>query len=140
MDQPLGLTLRETLAILLLILSLAGNWLQLYRHRLHTGAIHNGLVAAFNSIGWLLARCVSTTRDLAERIERTEKWAPQHGPLGEFRTFSVDTEFMLRQLHELLVGSARTLGVKDPRWQAGEFGYTPEELEKFRRSFAEWRP
>ena len=137
MDQPIGLTVREALGILALLLSLAGNGFQLYRHGVYRRTVHHGLVAAFNSVGWLVVRCMNAARDLSDRIERTEKWAPQQGIMVEFRNFSVDTEFMLRELHEQLVASAKTLQAKDARWQVGEFGYTHEEIEKFRRAFTD---
>jgi hypothetical protein len=134
MDQLIGLSVREALGILTLLFSLAGNGFQLYRQRLYIRTIYNWLVAAFNNIEWLLERCTIRSKELAERAGIAEK--PGTGGAGdrvvlkEFRDFSVETEYMLRGLHEHLVAVAKTLRRRDKRWQAGEFGYKPGEVEK----------
>ncbi len=135
MDQPIGLSLREGLGILTLILSLVGNGFQLYRQWHYGNTIYNGLVGTFNNIGWLLARCMNRTGELNQRISGHA--GGQEALLGEFRDFSMETEFHLRALHEQLVAIARTLRRRDRRWQAGEFGYTPEEVERIRRAFSQ---
>jgi hypothetical protein len=59
--------------------------------------------------------------------------------MKEFREFSLDTEFNLRGLLEQLVAVAKTLKSRDQRWSSGEFGYTPDEIEKIRKVFAQAR-
>lgn len=134
-STPFTLSVRETLGIITLIMSLVGNGFQWYRQFLYKRTIYNGLVAAFNSIGWILARCMNKTREVAERIDQGTGDNAGGANLREFREFSQETEFMLRVLHEQLVGSAKTIKAKDTRWQAGEFGYSREEIERFRQVF-----
>ena len=119
----------------LLILSLLGNAFQLYRQGLYGKTIGNELVSIFNSIAWSLARCVNKTRELDERLPGQKIAAPVL--LKEFREFSVDSEFILRALREQLVSVARNLRRKNKRWGEGQFGHTPEEIEKMRRVFAD---
>jgi hypothetical protein len=135
----------------LLILSLLGNAFQLYRQGLYGKTIGNELVSIFNSIAWSLARCVNKTRELDGRLPGQKIADPVL--LKEFREFSVDSEFILRALREQLVSVARNLSLralreqlvsvarnlrrKDKRWGEGQFGHTPEEIEKMRRVFAD---
>ncbi len=119
----------------LLILSLLGNAFQLYRQGLYGKTIGNELVSIFNSIAWSLARCVNKTRELDERLPGQKIADPVL--LKEFREFSVDSEFILRALREQLVSVARNLRRKNKRWGEGQFGHTPEEIEKMRRVFAD---
>lgn len=119
----------------LLILSLLGNAFQLYRQGLYGKTIGNELVSIFNSIAWSLARCVNKTRELDGRLPGQKIADPVL--LKEFREFSVDSEFILRALREQLVSVARNLRRKDKRWGEGQFGHTPEEIEKIRRVFAD---
>jgi len=119
----------------LLILSLLGNAFQLYRQGLYGKTIGNELVSIFNSIAWSLARCVNKTRELDGRLPGQKIADPVL--LKEFREFSVDSEFILRALREQLVSVARNLRRKDKRWGEGQFGHTPEEIEKMRRVFAD---
>ena len=134
MDQQLGLSVREALGILTLILSLVGNAFQFYRQKLYARTIYNGLVATFNNIGWVLARCMQKTKEVSDRERDMGRGAPERAIFREFLDYSLDTEFKLRGLHEHRVGVAKTLRSKDQRWQAGEFGYTRDELERFRAS------
>ena len=119
----------------LLILSLLGNAFQLYRQGLYGKTIGNELVSIFNSIAWSLARCVNKTRELDGRLPGQKIADPVL--LKEFREFSVDSEFILRALREQLVSVARNLRRKGKRWGEGQFGHTPEEIEKMRRVFAD---
>ncbi len=119
----------------LLALSLLGNAFQLYRQGLYGKTIGNELVSIFNSIAWSLARCVDKTRELDGKLTGQKIADPVL--LKEFREFTVDSEFMLRALREQLVSVARNLRRKDKRWEEGQFGHSPEEIEKMRRVFAD---
>lgn len=121
--------------IILLIFSLLGNAFQLYRQRFYGKTLCNELMSTFNSVAWMLARCVNKTKELDERstADKTGDLALQK----EFREFSLDTEFMLRALHEQLVAVARNLGRRNKSWKAGQFGYTLEEVQRIRRTFSE---
>lgn len=121
--------------IILLIISLLGNAFQFYRQRFYGKTICNELVSTFNSVAWMLARCVNKTRELDERPT-----ADKPGDLAlqkEFREFSLDTEFILRALHEQLVAVARNLRRRDKSWKTGQFGYTLEEVQRIRKAFSE---
>ncbi len=115
----------------LLILSLLGNAFQLYRQSLYGKTIGNQLVSTFNSIAWSLTRCTGKTRELDERL--TGQKIAEPVLLKEFREFTVDSEFILRALNEQLISVARNLRRKDQRWGEGQFGHSPEEIEKLRR-------
>ncbi len=119
----------------LLTLSLLGNAFQLYRQGLYGKTIGNELVSIFNSIAWSLARCVNKTRELDGKLTGQKIADPVL--LKEFREFTVDSEFILRALREQLVSVARNLRRKDKRWVEGQFGHSPEEIEKMRRVFAD---
>ena len=119
----------------LLILSLLGNAFQLYRQGLYGKTMGNELVSTFNSIAWSLARCVNKTRELNGRLTGQKIADPVL--LKEFREFTVDSEFIVRALREQLVSVARNLRRKDQRWGEGQFGHTPEEIEKMRGVFAD---
>ncbi len=119
----------------LLILSLLGNAFQLYRQGLYGKTIGNELVSTFNSIAWSLARCVNKTRELDGRLMGQKIAEPVL--LKEVRVFTVDSEFIVRALSEQLVSVARNLRRKDKRWGEGQFGHTPEEIEKMRGIFAD---
>src|SRR3989442_1377793 len=56
LSQPVGWTINDILGLILLLLSLGGNAYQWQQQRVYSKTIYNGLVAAFNSIGWLLVR------------------------------------------------------------------------------------
>ena len=116
---------------LLLILSLVGNAFQLYRQTLHDKTIGNVLVSTFNSIAWSLTRCTSKTRELDGRLTGQKIADPVL--LKEFREFTVDSEFILRTLNEQLISVARNLRRNDKRWREGQFGHSPEEIERLRR-------
>ena len=73
---------------------------------------------------------MNRTRELNNRTKAADKYVLESTALREFRDYSLETEFMLRVLHEQLVGVAKTLSAKDKRWQAGQFGYTPEEIKR----------
>ena len=120
---------------ILLIFSLLGNAFQFYRQRFHGKTICNELVSTFNSVAWLLARCVNKTKELDERT--TGERAGDLSLHKEFREFSLDTEFMLRALHEQLVAMARNFRRRDRSWRAGQFGYTLEEVQRIRRAISE---
>ena len=130
LGQSLPLTLGDAVGVVVLLLSLGGNGFQLYQQRVYAKTVYNGLVSTFNSIGWLLARCMNRTGELNKRITSADKYVLESTALREFRDYSLETEFMLRVLHEQLVGVAKTLSAKDKRWQAGQFGYTPQEIER----------
>lgn len=115
----------------LLILSLMGNAFQLYRQSLYGKTIGNQLVSTFNSISWSLTRCTGKTMELDERLTGQKIADPVL--LKEFREFTVDSEFILRALNEQLISMARNLRRKDQRWEEGQFGHSPEEIEKLRR-------
>jgi len=119
----------------LLILSLLVNAFQLYRQGLYRKTIGNELVSTFNSIAWSLARCVNKTRELDGRLTGQKIADPVL--LKEFREFTVDSEFIVRALREQLVSVARNLRRNDKRWREGQFGHTPEEIEKMRGVFAD---
>ena len=125
----------EKLIIALLVLSLLGNVFQSYRQRVYGNTLSNQMEAAFNSVAWLLARCMGKTKELSERD--SEQKGEGTALLKEFREFSLNSEFTLRALHEQLVVVARSLKQKDRRWKTGQFGYTAEEVEKIRGTFAE---
>ncbi len=121
--------------IILLIFSLLGNAFQFYRQRFYGKTLCNELMSTFNSVAWMLARCVNKTKEIDERST-----ADKAGDLAlqkEFREFSLDTEFMLRALHEQLVAVAKNLGRRDKSWKAGQFGYTLEEVQIMRRTCSE---
>jgi len=130
LGQSLSLTLGDAVVVVVLLLSLASNGFQLYQQRVYSKTVYNGLVSTFNSIGWLLARCLNRTGELNNRIKAADKYVLESTALREFRDYSLETEFMLRVLHEQLAGVAKTLSAKDKRWQAGQFGYTPQEIER----------
>ncbi|MFQ5851090.1 MAG: hypothetical protein ACE5JU_10955 [Candidatus Binatia bacterium] len=125
----------QGLSIAILFLSLLGNAFQFYRQRLYGKTTYNGLVSTFNSVAWLLARCMNKTRELDGRSSAGK--ADNPALLKEFREFAVDTEFILRTLREQLVAVARNLRKKDKRWEEGQFGYTPGEVEEIRKAFTE---
>jgi len=126
------LTASDLIGLILLILSLAGNAFQLYQQRVYGRTIYNGLVGTFNSIGWLLARCMNKTAELGETLAHATSSDPC---LAHFYDYSLETEFHLRGLHEQLVSIAKTLRSDDQRWQAGQFGLTNEEIQRIRDRF-----
>jgi hypothetical protein len=132
MDTQVTLTAREILGVATLAVSVVLNIFQFYRARLYKNTLYNGLVGAFNSIGWILARCMNRTEELRYRLRRLRGEERPWWITREFRFFSVETEFKLRQLHEQLVSIAKTLRTRDQRWQAGEFGLSPEQLQGLR--------
>jgi len=130
LSQPLPVTLGEGVGVaLLLLLSLAVNAFQFHQRRVYIRTLYNELVAIFNSIGWLLVRCMSRTEELESRIKTPEKYVAESTILREFRNYSRETEFLLRVLHEQLVGMAKTLGVR------GHLGYFPEEKEQLEERY-----
>ncbi|MFQ5917729.1 MAG: hypothetical protein ACE5I0_07975 [Candidatus Binatia bacterium] len=132
----LGLKEERTIGIaILLVFSLLGNAFQFYRQRFYGKTICNELVSTFNSVAWLLARCVNKTKELDGRT--TDKKAGDRSLHKEFREFSLDTEFMLQALQEQLVAVARNLLRRDRSWNADQFGYSLEEVQKIRRAFSE---
>ncbi len=130
LGQLLPLTLGDVVAVVILLLSLGGNAFQLYRQRVYTKTVYNGLIGIFNSIGWLLARSVNKASQLNNRIEGADRYVLESGALRGFRDFCRETDFMLCVLHEQLVSVAKTLRGKDKRWQAGQFGYAPADIER----------
>ena len=130
LSQSLPLTLGDAVCVVVLLLSLVGNGFQLYQYRVNAKSVYNGLVSTFNSIGWLLARCMNRTGELNDRIKGPDRYVLESSALREFRDYSQETEFMLRVLHEELVGVAKTLRKRDKRWRAGQFGYSPQEIER----------
>ncbi len=120
---------------ILLVVSLLGNAFQFYRQRFYGKTICNELVSTFNSVAWLLARCMNKTKELDERS--ADEKPVDRSLHKEFREFSLDSEFMLRALHEQLVAVARNLLQRDKRWKAGQFGYSLEEVQKIRRAFSD---
>ena len=136
LSQPVGWTINDILGLILLLLSLGGNAYQWQQQRVYSKTIYNGLVAAFNSIGWLLVRTMQRTQDVARSIESGKVREDCLALADSFRAFSLETEYHLRSLHEQLVGVAKMLSRKDSRWQAGEFGYTPEEIRAIRERFS----
>jgi len=137
MESQVSLSVREILGVVTLTVSLVLNIFQFYRSRLYRRTIYNGLVGAFNSIGWVLARCMNRTSNLSTRLAEARSDDQSKVAINEFRSYSEESEFMLRQLHEQLVAIAKTLQSNDQRWQAGEFGYTKEEIEKIRKALTE---
>lgn len=135
--EQIQLTIREMLVAGALVFSLIGNGAQLHRQRLHAKAAYNGLVGAFNSIAWLLARCLRKTQELEGRAGSGKEMA--EALLKEFREFSLDTEFGLRGLQEQLISVAMTFRPKDKRWREGQFGHTPQEIEKIRKALSKDR-
>jgi hypothetical protein len=128
--QPLQLTVGEAVVVVvLLLLALAGNALQLYQRRVYIRTVYNALVGTFNSVGWLLARCMSRTEQLNSRVKGADRYVAEAAILREFRDYSLETEFKLRVLHEQLVSMAKTLSVK------GHWGYTPEEQERIEERY-----
>jgi len=128
--QPLPLTLGEAVGVvLLLLLSLAANALQLYQRRVYIRTVYNELVGTFNSIGWLLVRCVSRTEELDSRVKVPDRYVAESTVLRAFRDYSLETEFLLRVLHEQLVGMAKTLSVR------GHWGYSQEEKERIEERY-----
>src|SRR5438093_11972113 len=134
LSQSLPLTLGDEVGVVVLLLSLVGNGFQLYQQRVYAKTVYNGLVSTFNSIGWLLARCMNRTGELNKRITSADKYVLESTALREFRDYSLETEFMLRVLHEQLVGVARNLSAKDKGWQACQFGYTDQGVERMQES------
>jgi hypothetical protein len=130
LGQSLSLTVGDAVGLVVLLLLLAGNAFQLHQQRVYSKTVHNGLGSTFNSIGWLLARCMNRTGELNNRIKTADRYVLESTALREFRDYSLETEFMLRVLHEQLVGVATTLNAKDKRWQAGQFGHTPQQIER----------
>lgn len=130
LGQSLSLTLGDAVGVMALLLLLAGNAFQFYRQRVYTKTVYNQLVSTFNSIGWLLARGMNKTGELNNRISDPEKYVMESAALREFRDYSLETEFMLRVLHEQLVSVAKTLSGKDRKWQAGHFWFTPDEMKR----------
>ena len=130
LSQPLPVTLGEGVGVaLLLLLSLAVNVFQFHQRRVYSRTLCNELVAIFNSIGWLLVRCMSRTEELESRIKTPDKYVAESAILREFRNYSRETEFLLRVLHEQLVGMAKTLSVR------GHLGYFPEEKERLEERY-----
>ena len=72
---------------------------------------------------------MSRTEELESRIKTPEKYVAESTILREFRNYSRETEFLLRVLHEQLVGMAKTLGVR------GHLGYFPEEKEQLEERY-----
>jgi hypothetical protein len=120
---------------ILLGVSLLGNAFQFYRQRFYGKTICNELVSTFNSVAWLLTRCVNKTKELDGRTG--DERAVDRSLHKEFREYSLDSEFMLRALHEQLVAVARNLLRKDKRWKTGQFGYSLEEVQKIRMAFSD---
>ena len=130
LSQPLPVTLGEGVGVaLLLLLSLAVNAFQFHQRKVYIRTLYNELVAIFNSIGWLLVRCMSRTEELESRIKTPDKYVAESTILREFRNYSRETEFLLRVLHEQLVGMAKTLSVR------GHLGYFPEEKERLEERY-----
>jgi hypothetical protein len=130
LSQPLPVTLGEGVGVvLLLLLSLAFNAFLFHQRRVYGRTLYNELVAIFNSIGWLLVRCMSRTEELESRIKTADKYVAESAILREFRNYSRETEFLLRVLQEQLVGMAKTLRVR------GHLGYFPEEKERLEERY-----
>ena len=128
--QPLPLTLGEAVGVvLLLLLSVAANALQLYQRRVYIRTVYNELVGTFNSIGWLLVRCMSRTEELDSRVKVPDRYVAESTVLRAFRDYSLETEFLLRVLHEQLVGMAKTLSTR------GHWGYSQEEKERIEERY-----
>lgn len=137
MESQVVLSVREALGVATLTVSIVLNIFQFYRSRLYRRTIYNGLVGAFNSIGWILARYMNRTSNLSAQLAEARSNDQSKVIINESRLYSEETEFMLRQLHEQLVAMAKTLQSRDQRWQAGEFGYTKEEIERIRKALTE---
>jgi hypothetical protein len=76
--QPLPLTLGEAVGVvLLLLLSVAANALQLYQRRVYIRTVYNELMGTFNSIGWLLVRCMGRTDELDSRVKVPDKYVAE---------------------------------------------------------------
>jgi hypothetical protein len=130
LDQSLPLTVGEAVVVVvLLLLALAGNALQLYQRRVYARTVYNELVGTFNSVGWLLVRCMSRTEQLNNRVKGADRYVAEAAILREFRDYSLETEFKLHVLHEQLVSMAKTLRVR------GHWGYTPEEKERIEERY-----
>jgi len=128
--QPLPLTLGEAVGVvLLLLLSVAANALQLYQRWVYIRTVYNELVGTFNSIGWLLVRCMSRTEELDNRGKVPDRYVAESTVLRAFRDYSLETEFLLRVLHEQLVGMAKTLSVR------GHWGYSQEEKKRIEERY-----
>jgi len=130
LTQPFSLTLGEAGGlVLLLVLSLALNAFQLYRHRGHVRTVASGVARTFNSASWLLARCMSTTDALDTRIKAADRYVAEANLLREFRVYSLGTEFMLRLVHEQLIGMAKTSRLR------GDWAYSADETERIEERY-----
>jgi len=139
----LQLSWGDTLAIIGLILSFVGNILQYLQHRSLKNSVYNGLVGTFNQIGWTLGYCIDKARRAGERELQVARRSllPWPAPgqdtkiaYQEMGDFATSIDYKCRLLHEHVVSLAKTLKLKDARWQGQFFGMSKDAIDQLMKA------
>lgn len=123
------LSLGDTLAIIGLGVSLVGNILQFQRTRSIKNSLYNALVGVFNEVGWMLSYCIARQRTAANGSVAGSNNEVK-AVFQEMGQFAISVDHQCRLLHEHIVSIAKTLKIKDARWQGQFFGMSKEDIDK----------
>jgi hypothetical protein len=125
----LQLSLGDTLAIIGLGVSLVGNVLQFQRTRSTRSSLYNGLVGLFNAVGWTLSYCIARETAAASSAANSTSTEVRNA-FQEMGQFATAVDYQCRLLHEQIVSVAKTLKIKDARWQGQFFGMRREDVDR----------
>ena len=134
----LQLSLSDALGIIALLGSLLGNILQWQRTRSIKNSVYNGLVGVFNGVGWILSYCISRERAVNDRFRGLPaEQLELKSAFEELGQFATSVDHQCRLLHEQIVSIAKTLKIKDARWQGQFFGMGKQDIDRLMKASTE---